>query len=406
MIFSRQLRPLLVLLLSALTAVGCKYDHSSQVPRQLPESLQPAAAKQVSHPRLADALAEIDALPLQVYADGEVVPLATALRTFADARVVLVGETHNLYDNHLIQLAVLRTMHQRQPKLALGVEWFQQDVQQHLDDYIAGRITEAEMLARSGYYDRWRYDYRHYRPIMTYAREHRIPVLALNAPTSIVRQVSRNGLDSLSAEARNRIPASFDRSDQDYVQRIRASYDRHPSGRQSFDSFLSVQLLWDETMASNAARFLQQQPDHSLLILAGNGHASYRSGIADRIERRHPVSSLLVTAANLPPSATDVESSADYVVVTPSLDLKPSGKLGVMIDSQADSVRVSAVPRDSAAYRGGMRKGDQIVSIQNQPISGFSDLKYALIDKQPGERINLQVRNAANQTRHLDIVLQ
>ena len=62
------------------------------------------------------------------------------------ARVVLVGETHDRLDHHMVQLEVLKQMHRQSPGIAIGVEWFQQPFQQYLDDYIAGRIEEEEML--------------------------------------------------------------------------------------------------------------------------------------------------------------------------------------------------------------------------------------------------------------------
>ena len=64
-------------------------------------------------------------------------------------RLVYVGETHTAVADHRIQLDVLRAMASRPEGLALGVEWFQARFQPVLDDYIAGRIDEAEMLLRA-----------------------------------------------------------------------------------------------------------------------------------------------------------------------------------------------------------------------------------------------------------------
>ena len=120
---------------------------------------------------------------LTVFKLDQAKSLADILEHEQQARVILVGETHTRYDHHLVQLEALRLLHETYPQLALGVEWFQQPFQQHLDDYIRGNITEQQMLHRTEYFSRWSYDYRLYRPIMQFAREHGIPIIALNAST-------------------------------------------------------------------------------------------------------------------------------------------------------------------------------------------------------------------------------
>ena len=60
------------------------------------------------------------------------------------------------------------------------MEMFQQPFQRYLDEYVAGSIDEQTMLRATEYYRRWRMDFRHYAPILRYAREHGLPVIALN----------------------------------------------------------------------------------------------------------------------------------------------------------------------------------------------------------------------------------
>src|ERR1019366_3747554 len=89
----------------------------------------------------------------------------------ATKRVVFVGESHDRYDHHLNQLEIIRRLHQLDPSLAIGVEYFQQPFQPQVDDYIAGRTTEREFLRATEYYQGWGYDYRLYAPIFRFARE-------------------------------------------------------------------------------------------------------------------------------------------------------------------------------------------------------------------------------------------
>ena len=53
----------------------------------------------------------------------------------------------------------------------------------------------------------------------------------------------------------------------------------------SADRIYTVQVIWDETMADTAAKWLAAQPDGHLVILAGNGHC-HDSAIVGRIKRR------------------------------------------------------------------------------------------------------------------------
>ena len=106
--------------------------------------------------------------------------MESLVQKVSDNRVIFVGESHDRYEHHLNQLAVIENQHARYPVLAIGLEFFQQPFQPVLDDYIAGKIDEAEFIRRTEYFERWRFDYRLYRPIFSYAREHGIPLIALN----------------------------------------------------------------------------------------------------------------------------------------------------------------------------------------------------------------------------------
>ncbi|MBA3820666.1 MAG: ChaN family lipoprotein, partial [Deltaproteobacteria bacterium] len=53
----------------------------------------------------------------------------------------------------------------------------------------------------------------------------------------------------------------------------------------SMDRIYTVQVLWDETMADLAAKWLTANPTGQLVILAGNGHC-HDSAIVGRLKRR------------------------------------------------------------------------------------------------------------------------
>ena len=96
----------------------------------------------------------------QVVDPATLTGLDALVTKLADRRVVFVGESHDRYEDHLNQLAVIRGLHEQDVDLAIGMEMFQQPFQPALDAYIAGEINEEEMLRRTDYFERWRFDYR------------------------------------------------------------------------------------------------------------------------------------------------------------------------------------------------------------------------------------------------------
>ena len=313
------------------------------------------------------------------------------LDALADKRVVFVGESHDRYEDHLNQLAIIEGLRARGRDLAIGMEFFQQPFQAHLDAFVAGEIDEPELLRRSEYFDRWRYDYRLYRPILRFAREHGIPVIALNLEAELTSKVGREGLDALTPEERARIPAEIDRDDPAYRERVKAVFDLHPPQEgQDFEKFLSVQLLWDEGMAERAARFLREHPDKTLVVLAGSGHVEYGQGIPKRLARRLD----LPAATVLNGSRRDMDpEAADFLLFPRRVELPAAGMLGVLLDQPIDAqgARVQGFAEISGAKAAGMAEGDRIVRIDGRAVSAYADVRIALIDSRPGQRIPVEV---------------
>jgi uncharacterized iron-regulated protein len=198
-----------------------------------------------------------------------------------DKTVIYIGERHSSYEDHRLQLEVIRKLFRRGRKVAIGMEIFQRPFQKALDDYIEGKISEKEFLKASEYFKRWSIDYLLYREIIEFARAEGIPLVALNLRSEIVKKVSKGGLDSLTEEEKEAIPEDMDMSDEDYKNRLREVFERHEG--ESFDNFYQSQILWDETMAHSVDGFLKKNPGYQMVVLAGRGHIIYGSGIAKRV---------------------------------------------------------------------------------------------------------------------------
>lgn len=321
---------------------------------------------------------------------GDPGAVAAMLDRLAERRVVHVGEIHDRVDHHENQLLIIRGLHERGVRLAIGVEWFQEPFQRHLDDFLAGRIDEREMLSRTGYYERWKFDYRLYRDILAFAKAQGIPVIALNAPAELVDAVSGNGIAGLSPAERALLPASIAPADPSYEKRLRTAFELHGGlPEERFQRFLEVQSVWDEYMANRAARFLVDHPDHSLIVLAGSAHVLHDSAIPARLRRQVRTSQAVVVTKPFDPLPG---VAPDFILVARDHALERPGRTGMSLRGEPDGVLVHEVKPGGAAERAGLRVGDRVVRIGDEPIASLSDARLALMDGIPGQRLRVVVK--------------
>jgi uncharacterized iron-regulated protein len=307
----------------------------------------------------------------------------------ATKRVVFVGESHDRYVHHLNQLEIIRRLHQLDPSLAIGVEYFQQHFQPQVDDYIAGRTTEQEFLRATEYYQGWGYDYRLYAPIFRFAREQRIPVRALNVPSDLASAVAKVGIAGLSGQQRAYLPREIGPADEAYRGRLRKAFEAHKATKpDAFDHFVEAQQVWDEGMAESAAAFLVGNPNRRIVILAGSGHVAYGDGIPKRLERRTNATYSIVLN-----SSDEVgPHMADYLLLSKEQELPAAGILGISLEERDGNSRIRSLNPKGAGEKAGLKRGDVLVDIDGQTVNRIADMHLALWDKKPGDHVRVRVR--------------
>lgn len=316
-------------------------------------------------------------------------PLEKLAAQLATRRVVFIGEIHDRYDHHLNQLEIIRRLHELGSNLAIGVEYLQQPFQAQVDDYIAGRTTEQEFLRNAEYFHSWGFDYRLYAPIFRYARAQHIPLRALNVPTALPSTVAKVGIAALSEKQRAYLPHDIQPADEAYRTRLRMAFSEHQAGKpDAFDHFVEAQLVWDEGMAESAAAYLNANPDRRMVILAGAGHLMFGSGIPSRLERRtHATYAIVLNSGEV------IEPHiADYLLLSKEQELPPAGALGIRPQEKAGECIVGSVTPGGAAEKAGLKKGEVLVAIDSQTIKTTADVRLALWDKKPGDRVSVKVR--------------
>ena len=347
-----------------------------------------------SHPVKKAVVNKVSVLDLKA-----IKPLDSISSNLKTARVILVGESHTNYGHHLNQLAVIKSAYKNWGKnTSVGLEMVQADSHQQyqkaLDDYVAGKISEREMLRGVQWYDRWKYDFRLYRPIFTFARQHHIPLIALNIPRELTKRVSKVGIKGLSEVERSKLPKVLDKSNADYVARIKKVFGMHAHGGaktdgNEFNRFLEAQIAWDEGMAFNATKYLKSQPEKRMVILAGSGHLINREGIPSRLDRQAGIKSIVILSdVDETPSA----KQADYLLFSAESELSQAGLIGISMEESGAGVKVSAVSPKSAADKAGLNKGDIILALNQELIKTTSDVSLWRLDKKPGDSVKVKLR--------------
>jgi len=127
--------------------------------------------------------------------DGTPSSLAEIRAALGDYDVVFVGELHNDPVSHAIEQEVLRGWYAAHGSAAaLSMEMFARDVQYIVDEYLGGFITEAHFQQASSPWSNYETDYK---PLVEFARENDLAVIAANAPRRYANMVTRFGRPAL-----------------------------------------------------------------------------------------------------------------------------------------------------------------------------------------------------------------
>ncbi len=305
----------------------------------------------------------------------------------ASKKIVYVGEYHDRFSNHEVELQVIEGLFKKNPSIAIGMEMFQRPFQQVLDDYISGAIGEREFLKKSEYFSRWVYDFNLYKPILDFARAEKIPIVALNVRGEITGKVAKGGKDSLSVDEKKEIPQQLDLSDDGYRDRLKQVFAEHKdSGEKNFEFFYEAQVLWDETMALSLDEYMRKNPSRQVIVIAGSGHLSYGSGIPKRAFRLNGYEYATIL------NDADVDRGiGDYLIFPEAIEGETAPKLMVMFKDEGGKVVITDFPSDSVSQKAGIRVGDVIVALDNLPVHTMAEIKIVLFYMRHDEAIKVKV---------------
>ncbi|UCH47724.1 MAG: ChaN family lipoprotein [Betaproteobacteria bacterium] len=320
---------------------------------------------------------------------------ASTSRVLARARnadFVLLGEAHDNPDHHLWQLQTLGMLLGSRNGLVIGMEMFPRRVQPALDRWVAGELTESELLKQSEWERVWRFDPALYLPILRFARLNRIPVIALNVERQLISDIGKSGLSAIEQARREGVSDPEPASD-DYRRILRSWFEKHDmSYEASFENFVEGQLVWDRAFAQALSEAHTTHPSALVVGIIGSGHLQYGHGVPHQLQSlgHDNVAVWLPGPASRP--CDELANIADAVFLVEDSERPPPPlRLGVFLRDDEGGTTIREVLPGSVADEAGLASGDRIMSAAGIEVRASDDV-IALVRRQsPGTWLPMTV---------------
>lgn len=348
-------------------------------------------------------------LSLDELEDDEILHLPTGIKVSFDqmqsaissSRVIYIGETHDNLEAHRAQLEIIKDLTRRFPgKISVGMEMFRRSAQPDLDRWNQNELSLREF--KKLFVNNWGHGYASYQPIFEFMKKNNTPLIGLKSAKETEDQFRK---DEPSDE--NNLPEI------DFNDRYHRPFSMSVfGGHQAMEKPYRMLLLWEESMALTVAEFLRNpdNADSKLVVLAGGFHVQYGFGIPKRAFRRapHAYSIILPTVTQLPPELKGREMEVKHVSIPLysgdyawKLQYKvlPENKikLGVLLESGHNDVRVKSVSANSNAERAGLKDGDILLVMDGADLVDAEDLIDRLRGKNIGDRAELRVKRGTQE---------
>ncbi|MBI5778957.1 MAG: ChaN family lipoprotein [Planctomycetes bacterium] len=222
----------------------------------------------------------------------EVIDYDAMMSRLKDIQVIYLAEEHTNMAHHRLQADVLKSLSAGNPKTALAMEFLYRSQQVFLDDYSAGKVSDADF--DKGVADKfspgW---YPMYSPIIHFARANKLKILGMNVERDIRMKMVTSGWGSLTPEEQKLVAKDIDMSNQAH----RALYDKNSAGMKNMmqgpmeERMYKSMCVWDETFGETIANYLKEKNDKNIqvMVILGSGHAAYKFNTPERSYKRFPV---------------------------------------------------------------------------------------------------------------------
>jgi uncharacterized iron-regulated protein len=204
----------------------------------------------------------------------------------AASPVVLLGEQHDSEANHRWELATIERLYAANPNLVLGFEMFPRTAQPVLDRWVAGQLSEADFLKQTDWQQVWGFPPPFYLPIFRFARDHHIPMIALNVSRRVVHLAATEGFKNIPLAEREGVgvPAPPSAAYRAELAEAMSGHGGPKMTPERLDHFIDAQLVWDRAMAEAIAAQRARAAGRSVVAIMGAGHLEDRDGVPHQLE--------------------------------------------------------------------------------------------------------------------------
>ena len=206
--------------------------------------------------------------------------------------VVFFGEFHDQGEIHAAEAELLQAMHKlRGDKLALSMEMFEADNQIKLNNFLADTLSEEEFLATARPWPNYSTDYA---PLVNFAKENKMPVVAANVPRFLAAHVAKNNgtTAGIDAQYEKWLPQHTYAPEGAYKEKFYAQMSspaapmKMPPARLA--AVYAAQCLKDDKMAESIAAFADAHQNMQILHINGCFHSDAHLGTAQKLEALRP----------------------------------------------------------------------------------------------------------------------
>lgn len=240
------------------------------------------------------------------------------IKGLKDVDVIFFGELHSNSICHWLQLQVLKSMTKEfDKKVVFGAEMFEADDQVILNEYLNDLVKESHLLREAKLWDNYKTDYA---PMIHYAKEHDLQVIATNIPrryASIVARSGFEGLDKIDPTAKRYFaPLPIE------VPYEQSSYKEMSGmmGGHGSKKMIDAQAIKDATMAHFISKNLSQ--GSVFYHINGTFHTKNKEGIVHYLSKLRPELNIatitMVEQNEIKELDEENEGLADFIVAIPN----------------------------------------------------------------------------------------
>ena len=389
----------------AVSAVYAQGQPQAQAPAK-EDQPDPTLTMKIGDPKLKDKTIEVGLGAIVSGGAGAAVAFDQMIRDMRSSRFVYVGETHNSLPMHEIQYQVIRALYAQDRNFAIGLEMLPVTVQETLNKWTSGILTKDEFIREVRWYVHWNFNYGFYEKVFDFAKEHRLPVYALNVPREIITKIRMQGWDALSDEEKKFIPKSPDLANKDHRALIRKIFESSEIPHQMkgagldmmFDGLYRGQSAWDEVMSANAVKGAESE-GRRLVVCAGSGHLLYNLGLNMRALEKSGLPGKTVIVVAVPAGQKSLKVSrtyGDYVfgIAEEAKPAFPSIGLALKKVDNLENLVVESKPIDGAASRADFEKGDVILAVDGRAYGDINELRTYTARFTCGDEIKFRILRA------------